>query len=763
MYLVYLDGQLAYSTDMADESTVIESPKLSLEVNNAGTFDFVIYPTHYLYNSLHKMKTTVQVFWDDVEVFYGRVLEISESTYKDKKVSCEGALAFLNDSVQAPLAKNAKYTVSELVTDILAQHNEQTETEKHFEVGEITVGEAGKQYAFDRTSYENSRSAIEDIMESLDGYLRVRRENGTMYLDLLEDYDPVINQSIEFGVNLADISINNEADELFTAILPVGKNNKVISSGKGGPILTDNTLVGIYGKIVRAVDFDDISNEDELLAKGNEYLQKNGVNIPIRYEIKAVDLHYFNPSKDLILPGYTVPLISPPHGLDEDQLVCVSCELDIQNPENNSYVIGIPDPFGGSGSKGIANGSTTMTTSTVRNAKASEKKIDKTKLELGDVQVKADSLEANIGRIHATTEALGVQVFDQSNPNSLANMQQSTLWMKKDSITEATGKMNVDSSGDLHITDGTKLYLGTRSASMEVITAEKVTAKFIADKVNGGTAGIMANHVLMQAGSDIISIVDDSNPNSLTKRLGTIEGTSVIQHSEDISLVAGKFRIDSNNNLVVTDGAQLYVDTIKGTMAVYDAGNLTASVVVDKINGGTATIEGNHINLTANSSFNLKVGKNEVISSINASTEGVTISGDKVDLTANTEFNLKVGKGEIASSINATAQSVKISASKINLAGYVTAEDLSATNAKINNVLSGTTAATHLHTAAFTVTGSSFSLGGSAYTSATRRYVSSLTTKTVSIQDSVTGQVTTFKAVDSFTTSGATFLVRLNS
>ena len=80
------------------------------------------------------------------------------------------------------------------------------------------------------------------------------------------------------------------------------------------------------------------------------------------------------------------------------------------------------------------------------------------------------------------------------------------------------------------------------------------------------------------------------------------------------------------------------------------------------------------------------------------------------------EITTKVSAGDIASTINQTAQSVLIQASKIDLQGYVTASDLSATNAQITNLTSGATTAqslkTHLLSAdtGFTYQGSSMSL-----------------------------------------------------
>src|SRR5699024_7297257 len=52
-----------------------------------------------------------------------------------------------------------------------------------------------------------------------------------------------------------------------------------------------------------------------------------------------------------------------------------------------------------------------------------------------------------------------------------------------------------------------------------------------------------------------------------------------------------------------------------------------------------------------------KVGKNEVVTSINASTEGVKIKGDLVDITAGSEINLAIeGVKEYAQDIASNAE-----------------------------------------------------------------------------------------------------------
>jgi hypothetical protein len=55
-----------------------------------------------------------------------------------------------------------------------------------------------------------------------------------------------------------------------------------------------------------------------------------------------------------------------------------------------------------------------------------------------------------------------------------------------------------------------------------------------------------------------------------------------------------------------------------------------------------------------------------------------------------TQISLKVGKDEVISAINVSSESVDIKASKINLSGYVTADELDTQRARITNLMNGT-------------------------------------------------------------------------
>ena len=80
-------------------------------------------------------------------------------------------------------------------------------------------------------------------------------------------------------------------------------------------------------------------------------------------------------------------------------------------------------------------------------------------------------------------------------------------------------------------------------------------------------------------------------------------------------------------------------------------------------------------------------------------------------ITVNAQgIETKVSKNGVISSINQSAESVTINASKINLTGYVTASDLASTNAAIDNLKTGVTAATYIKTGQFLISDNYFTL-----------------------------------------------------
>lgn len=122
MYRVLCDGVPIH--DLRDEELILIDPKLELEINKAGSFSFKMPPQHPQYDLPKRMRSCIQVYQDDLELFNGRIIETTVDFYNRKQCECEGQLAFLNDSIQRP-AEYHDITVRGYLETLINNHNEQ--------------------------------------------------------------------------------------------------------------------------------------------------------------------------------------------------------------------------------------------------------------------------------------------------------------------------------------------------------------------------------------------------------------------------------------------------------------------------------------------------------------------------------------------------------------------------------------------------------------------------------------------------------------
>ena len=141
MYKILVDNILMY--DSRVEELALINPVVTLEENKAGSFSFKIPPNHPYYDLIQRRKSVVQVFQDDDKepIFSGMCIEISNDFYKQKEIYCEGELSYFNDSIQRP-ARYQDIQVRRLLENLIANHNEQVEATKRFEVGIVTAVDA---------------------------------------------------------------------------------------------------------------------------------------------------------------------------------------------------------------------------------------------------------------------------------------------------------------------------------------------------------------------------------------------------------------------------------------------------------------------------------------------------------------------------------------------------------------------------------------------------------------------------------------------
>ncbi|RGH20333.1 phage tail spike protein [Anaerostipes sp. AF04-45] len=351
MYRVLCDGKVLH--DVRDEDYMLMEPKVSLELNKTGNFDFSILPRHPNADVINKLKSKIEVYEDSELLFSGRSLTNEIDFQQTGQISCEGELAFLLDSVQRAHTYgwdsgevNKIETNVDIFRALIAEHNSQAGPDKQFTVGTIDIdSERIKKLA---TNYETTWDFINtNFLGKYAGYLRVRHENGVRYLDYVKQYGKVNNQVIRFGENLLDLKKYTKAENIKTAIIPLGANGqtKITNINGGKDYVYNQEAVDLYGWIFEKVDFPDVVDAQTLLAKAQEYL-KTCVNLAITIELTAVDLHMIDVDINAIRLGDLVPCVSQQHGLlstmgDVSTYYLVSkYEIDLENPANNKIVLG---------------------------------------------------------------------------------------------------------------------------------------------------------------------------------------------------------------------------------------------------------------------------------------------------------------------------------------------------------------------------------------------------------------------------------------
>ena len=358
MYTIYLGDQLIYVSDDVEDVLCLSQKKIKMEVDEAGSFEFTIQPNYRYYNSFQKMKSLIYVYEDSTEIFSGRVTSITDNTYKERKIQCEGRLAFLIDTIQPPdevkttdtsgeypvtETTGVKETIAAHFRKLITQHNSQIEDYKKFTVGNITVNNANTTEEFSDSSYRDTMSAIKnDLLDCYGGHIQLRKSGSTYYIDYIQDFSTTATQVLEFGENIVDYTKEASPDDLFTILLPIGDEDLTIASvNSGSPYLQNTSGVNTYGKIYKTESFSGISDANQLKTTAQKYMDANYKGIPDNFTIKAVDMHKLNPNVQALRVGQKIRILSTPHEVDVTKL-CRSVSMDLDNPENDTYDLGEP-------------------------------------------------------------------------------------------------------------------------------------------------------------------------------------------------------------------------------------------------------------------------------------------------------------------------------------------------------------------------------------------------------------------------------------
>lgn len=314
----YPNAKCFYDNSIDDENFQLIDPTVDLEANGAGQFTFTLPPNHPFSGRFNPYTSIVLVVRDGTVIFEGRVIDENCDFWNTKQYACEGALAYLNDSIQ-PYKIYKEKTPLEFMTAILTEHNkffiDNGEYYKCIFPGlyNMKFDNNSESIIMDQedstTNYENTMSAISKLVESYGGYIYITwNEKGEKQLNWVHE-DTLIRaeQTIEFGSNLLDYTHDWDITEICTAVIPLGAKKR---DGEGneteeritiGSVNNDDIVVKHqgdmikkFGLIVKTLEYDDISEPSQLLELGKKYLNSEQFE-KMSIEISAYDMAMMNP------------------------------------------------------------------------------------------------------------------------------------------------------------------------------------------------------------------------------------------------------------------------------------------------------------------------------------------------------------------------------------------------------------------------------------------------------------------------------------
>lgn len=342
MYKAFLNNDIFFSSGSGMDEQKLTQAKLDLTAGAAGSFSFTVPPCNSMYGQFHKITDFVDVYRDDDLIFSGRVYSIEETFDTQHKIVCEGLLAVLNDSVFRPVLHDG--TLHDLVRDMIDSHNSQVEASKQIRIGTLYITDAACYR--DYQNYETTISRLQDLVQSFGGWMQVRKTGGNLYFDWYDHNRDGVDQTIDFGENLLDITQEEDSDGIITVLFPLGAsddngnrvNIKTVNDGLDY-ITASQEYINEYGYVAGVKTWDDVNFPAILLSKAQTYLA--ACLTPRRtITVTAVDLADTGLDADSFRVGQVIMVNSAPHGIDGEEFDCCSQSLDLLNPANNKLTLG---------------------------------------------------------------------------------------------------------------------------------------------------------------------------------------------------------------------------------------------------------------------------------------------------------------------------------------------------------------------------------------------------------------------------------------
>lgn len=366
MYRLTYEDYILYDPRLAtpEDRLIIRDPKVHLAVDKAGEMSFLLQPEHPYVDKIRKMSGVVELTDGVTPIYRGRITRDTIDFYGVHTVETEGLLACLNDSIIEPFAYPEDFTedtgyqeaaasgnvVEYLFYWLLGQHNAQVSVEQQLKPGTCTVTDSNNYITRSSTDYQTTMEAIRGKLfgSSLGGHLLIRYETDGNYLDYYADLPLTNTQPVEFAANLLDLTAELDGTDIYTAILPLGKDGLTIAElpdtdltddlVKNGKVIYSKSGIAAHGRITRCIKWDDVTVPANLQTKAKAALADNGLAMPETITVRAVDLGWQDAVQHFRIGRMTL-LASTPHGYRASYPL-LELSPDILDPGNTQITMG---------------------------------------------------------------------------------------------------------------------------------------------------------------------------------------------------------------------------------------------------------------------------------------------------------------------------------------------------------------------------------------------------------------------------------------
>lgn len=453
MYQLKYKDYILYHPRLTEQGMIVRKPSVKLSVSKAGSMSFIVDNDHPYLSDLQRMNGVVELLDGSLPIYRGRITKDTVDFYKAHKIETEGMMACLNDSIIKPFAypddfaEDADYktaaasgnVVEYLFRWFLIQHNAQVSAEQQILPGVCTVTDPNNYITRSSEDYMTTMEAIRGKLSesSLGGYLLIRYEDDGNYLDYYAELPLTNTQPVEFAANLLDLTSEVDGAEIYTAILPEGKDGLTLESLPDGALTDDLVKDGLtiysksgvatYGRITRHIKWDDVTVAENLRTKAKAALLDSGLSMPETITCKAVDLGWQEAVQHFRVGRMTM-LASTPHGYSASYPL-MELSPDILDPGNTKITMGATRrTYTGSQLE-----STKKVSESIVNVRADlTKKID-------DIEVKPGPAGASVWiTYHDGTDTPDAPTGDGTQGGWHTDLTASVVWMSQKVAASAT-------------------------------------------------------------------------------------------------------------------------------------------------------------------------------------------------------------------------------------------------------------------------------------------------------------------------------------